>query len=168
MSRSWLGGARLAVATGIAYFLAGQLSFMLRAEPGVAVFWPAAGIAVGALIALGPKARLPLAAAVLLGTVACNLMIGRNTWLSIAFGFINAGQTLFTAWLLERCFGRPFKLEDVQSVLGFFTATAVGCAIAAAGAVIAISLVKSTVSPLHVWGVWFAASSLGIVTVAPL
>src|SRR5262245_40983887 len=98
-----------------------------------------------------------------LGTVACNLMIGRNPWLSI-----NAGQTLFTAWLLEHWFGRTFKLEDVQSVLGFFTATAVGCALAAVAAVIAISLINSTVSPFHVWAIWFAASSLGIVTVAPL
>ena len=31
-----------------------------------------------------------------------------------------------------------------------------------------LSLIKPTTSPLHVWGLWFAASSLGIVTVAPL
>ena len=119
VSQSWLGVVKIAVATGIAYFLAGRLGLALRAEPGVAVFWPAAGIAVGALIALGPSARLPVAAAVVVATTTCNLMIGRNAWLAIAFGSINAGQALFTTWLLERWFGSTFKLEDVQRVLGF-------------------------------------------------
>jgi PAS domain S-box-containing protein len=167
-SRPWLKGAKLAVATGIAYFLAGQLGFMLRAEPGVAVFWPAAGIAVGALIALGPKARLPVSTAVVIGTIACNLTIGRSPWLSIALGFLNAGQSLFAAWLLEHWFGPTFKLEDVQRVLGFFAASIAGSAIAAAGAALAICLYTPTASAVQVWRLWFAASSLGIVMVAPL
>ena len=62
VGQSWLGVVKIAVATGVAYFLAGRLGLALRAEPGVAVFWPAAGIAIGALIALGPSARLPVAA----------------------------------------------------------------------------------------------------------
>jgi len=53
-------------------------------------------------------------------------------------------------------------------VLGFFAATAIGSAIAAAGAAVAISLVDPTAHPLHLWRIWFAACSLGIVTVAPL
>ena len=52
------GTIGFAVAVGVAYFVAAQLGLALRAKPGgVAVFWPAAGIAIGALIALGPKAR---------------------------------------------------------------------------------------------------------------
>ena len=109
LSHSWLGVVKLAVAIGVTYFLAARLGLALRAEPGVAVFWPAAGIAVGALIALGPSARLPVAAAVVVATIACSLMIGRNAWLGIAFGSINAGQTLFTAWLIERWFGRSVQ-----------------------------------------------------------
>ena len=168
VGQSWRGVVKLAVGIGVAYFLAGRLGLALRADPGIAVFWPAAGIAVGALLALGPSARLPIAAAVVVATIVCNLMIGRNAWLAILFGSINAGQTLFTAWLLERWFGSPFKLQDLQRVLGFLGASAVGSAIAAVGAVIAVSLVNPTASPLQVWRLWFAACSLGIVTVAPL
>jgi PAS domain S-box-containing protein len=164
VSKSWV----VAVATGLAYFLAGRLSFALRADPIIACFWPAAGIAVGALLALGASARLPIAAAVVMATTVSNLMIGRNAWLAIAFGSINAGQTLFTAWLLERWFEGRFKLEDVQRVLGFLGASALGSAIAAVGAAIAVNLINPTASPLHVWRIWFAASLLGIVTVAPL
>ena len=168
VNKSWVGVVKLALAIGIAYFLAGWLGLTLRAEPGVAVFWPAAGIAVGALIALGPGARLPIAAAVVVATIACSLMIGRSAWQAIAFASINAGQTLFTAWLVERWFGSTFKLEDVQRVLGFLGASALGSAIAAVGATIAVSLINPTASPLHVWRLWFAAKSLGIVTVAPM
>ena len=134
----------------------------------LAIFWPASGISAGALIALGPKARLPMAVAVFVASTACGLSIGRNTGLSIAFGFLNTLQSLVTAWLVERWFGRTFNLEDARRVLWFFTATAVGTAIAAAGAVVAISLIDPTAHPLHVWGLWFAAASLGVVTVAPL
>ena len=168
VSQSWLGVVTLAVATGIAYFLAGRLGLALRAEPGVAVFWPAAGIAVGALIALGPTARLPVAAAVVVATTTCGLTTGRNAWLAIAFGTINAGEALLTTWLLERWFGSRFRLEGVQRVLGFLVSSAIGSAIAAVGAAISISVINPTASPLHVWRLWFAACSLGVVTVAPL
>ena len=168
ISQSRFGGVKLTVATGVAYFLAARLSFLLRVDPGVAVFWPAAGVAIGVLIALGPKARLPLGVAVFLATAASNVMIGRDLWLTVVLGLLNASQTLFTAWLLERWFGRTFNLESVQRVLAFLAATAAGSALAAAGAAVAIAIDSRTPPTLKVWGLWFAASSLGIVTVAPL
>jgi hypothetical protein len=51
--------------------------------------FPAAGISAGALIAVGPRARLPVAAAVIVVSTVCGLSIGRSTGLSIAFGFLN-------------------------------------------------------------------------------
>src|SRR5262249_9242864 len=95
-------------------------------------------------------------------------MIGRNGWLTIVFGLLNVAQTLLTVWLLERWFGSLFKLVDVQRVLGFFAATAVGSALSALGAAIAIGLIEPTASPLQVWRLWFVACSLGVVMVAPL
>ena len=57
----WVGAIALAVAVGIAYFLAARLSLALLTKPdGVAVFWPAAGVASGILIVLGRGARWPL------------------------------------------------------------------------------------------------------------
>jgi hypothetical protein len=96
--------------------MAARLGLVFLAKPGLAVFWPAAGIAVGALIALGPNARLPVTVAVVVATVVANITIGRIASLAIVFGLINAGQTLFTAWLVELV-RRSFKLEDVP-VLG--------------------------------------------------
>jgi PAS domain S-box-containing protein len=169
LSNSWLGAVGIALAIGIAYFMAARFGLAFRAKPGgVAVFWPAAGIAIGALIALGPNARLPVAIGVIVATITSKLLITGNLWLGITFGVVCAGQTLLTAWLIERWFGRAFKLEDVPQVLGFLVASAAGAAIAGFGAVAAISFVHSTASPLDVWRPWFAACLLGTVAVAPL
>ena len=164
------GTIGFAVAVGVAYFVAAQLGLTLRAKPGgVAVFWPAAGVAIGALIAFGPKARLPVAAAVAVATITSKLIITGNLGLGITFGLVCVGQTLLTAWLIEHWFGRAFKLADVAQVLGFLVASAIGAAMAAIGAVAAVSLfLQSTASLLDVWRLWFASCLLGTVTVAPL
>ena len=48
--RVGLTAISVAMAVGIAYFLGARLSLSLLTEPdGVAVFWPASGVAAGAL-----------------------------------------------------------------------------------------------------------------------
>src|SRR5580704_2561734 len=99
--RRWLIGAGLAVAVGIAYFLAGRLGVGLVLKPeGVAVFWPAAGISTGVLIALGPWARWPVAAGVIAATVVVHAVIADPLWAGIAWGLCNAAEALITAGLI--------------------------------------------------------------------
>jgi PAS domain S-box-containing protein len=155
------------LAVGTAYYLAARFGIALRAQVGMAIFSPASGIAVGALIALGAKARLPIAAAVAVAGMAAGLAIGRSPSLAVALGFVSAGQALFTAWLIERWFGGVFKLDDVPQVLGFLVASAAGVAMGATAAALANSLVEP-VAVLHVWRIWTAACVLGTLTVAPL
>jgi PAS domain S-box-containing protein len=168
LHQSWLGAVELAVAVGIAYFLAARLGLALRSQVGVAIFWPAAGIATGVLIALGPAARLPVTIAVAFASIPSSLTVDRNLWLAIAFGVLDVGEVLIPAWLIERWFGAVFKLEEVRQVLGFLVASAIGAAVTAAGASIAISFVEPAAIPFNVWRLWFASCSLGYITVAPL
>jgi two-component sensor histidine kinase/integral membrane sensor domain MASE1 len=168
ISRSRAGVVMLGLGIGSAYFMAARLGLVFLAKPGLAVFWPAAGLAVGVLIALGPSARLPATVAVVIATIVANITIGRNLSLAFVFGLVNASQALLTSWLVERWFSRSFKLEDMFQVLGFLIASAVGAAIAAAGAALAVSLAQATASPLEVWRLWFASCLLGIVTITPL
>jgi PAS domain S-box-containing protein len=168
LSPPWLGAVELAIAIGIAYFLTARLGLALRVGVGVVFFWPAAGIAVGALIVLGPKARLPVVVAVIISMVASILTMGRSPWLAIALGFVTASEALITAWLIERWFNGVFKLEDVPQVLGFLVASALAAAIGTTGAATAIRLVEPTTFPPDVWRLWFASCSLGIITVAPV
>ena len=163
----WTGGIALFVA--IAYFLAARLGLHLLSElEGVAVFWPASGIAAGILIALGRSARLPVAIGVVLATIAANLMGDRNLAASILKALCNAGEALLMAWLIERWFGFTFRLEDLHRVLGFLAAATLAAATAAVGGAIAMDVFHTDAPLLSIWRVWFLSSGLGIVTVAPL
>jgi hypothetical protein len=83
---------------------------LLLAElDGVALFWPAAGVSSGVLIALGRDARLPVASGAMVATIVANLMGDRNVWSATIFAFCNAGEALLTAWLVERYFGSPWS-----------------------------------------------------------
>jgi PAS domain S-box-containing protein len=166
LNDSWLVAGALAI--GTAYYLAARLGVALTSHAGLAFSWPAAGIAIGALIVLGPAARLPVAIGVAFGSIACSLMVGRSPWLAVTFVVPNAGEVLLTAWLIERWFGAAFKLKEVAQVLGFMVASAIGVAFGATGAAIAVSFAEPTVFPPQVWRVWFSAGLLGTITVAPL
>src|SRR5215475_4403540 len=75
----WANSIGLAIGVGAAYFLAAQLSLGLLTKPdGVAVFWPAAGVSAGVLIALGPASRIPVAVGAIVATIVANLLGDRN------------------------------------------------------------------------------------------
>jgi PAS domain S-box-containing protein len=164
------GALALAVLVGITYFLAARLSLALLTKPdGVAVFWPAAGIASGILIALGPAARLPVAAGVMAATVAANLLGDRNLGGAIVFAVCNAGEAIIVARLVERHFGLGFGLDTFRRVLGFFLVIGIATAISGIGGTAGFVLFHSAEAPvLAIWLNWFASDALGIITVAPL
>ncbi len=166
----WTGTIGLAIAVGIAYFVAAQLGLALLAKPdGVAVFWPAAGVSSGVLIALGRDARLPVAGGVMIATVIANLTGDRNVWSATVFALCNAGEAVLTAWLIERYFGSPFRLDRLRNVLGLLAAAVVATAVSGIGGTMAFKLFHSPTAPLWtIWGDWFASDAVGIITVAPL
>ena len=166
---SWAAAIGLVGAMGCAYFLVARLGLALLSEAeGVALFWPASGVAAGALIVLGGGARIPVAVGIVGGTVAANLLGDRNLPTSIAFGLCNAGEAMLAAWLIDRWFSRPFRLDDLHRVFGFLAAAGIGAAAAAVGAALAIDLLHARAPVLNIWRVWAAADALGIVTIAPL
>ena len=168
--RRWVTGIGLALAVGSAYFLAAQLSLGLLIKPdGVAVFWPAAGISSGVLIALGPHARWPVAAGAMAATVVANLMGDRDIWAATAFAVCNAVEALITAGLIQHYFGNGFSLDRLRQVLGLLAAAVAGTVISGIGGAVAYKLFHSPEAPmLTTWRHWFASDAVGIVAVAPL
>src|SRR5262249_22315431 len=154
----------------VAYFLAARLSLFLQTEPdGVAVFWPAAGVSSGILIALGRDVRLHVAIGVIAATVVANLTTDRTVWSSIAFALLNAGEALLVAWLIERYVSRDFTLTRMRHVAGFLAAAVIGTAISGVGGAAAYKLLHSPDVPaLVTWRHWFASDAMGIITVAPM
>ena len=86
---SLLSGADVVLTVGVAlaYFFTARLSLaLLEPVDGVAVFWPAAGVASGILIALGSTARWPVVVGVVAATIAANLLGDRNVWIAVSSG----------------------------------------------------------------------------------
>jgi PAS domain S-box-containing protein len=157
-----------AAGAGLLYFLAARLAIPLTTPEGVAQFWPAAGIAVGALIVLGNSARLPIAAAVAAASLAANGLAGRSVYASIAFALANSGEVLFVAALVDRWFPRPFELDHLKGVLGLFGAAAAGTAIWQAASAVFLEWARHTTAPFpEVWGGLVWANITGIVLVVP-
>src|SRR6516162_10078588 len=166
----WARSIGLAAAVGIVYFLAARLSLLLLTKPdGVAVFWPASGVAAGVLIALGPRARLPVAAGAMVATVVANLMGDRTLFSAVVFALCNAGEALLTARLIEHYFGSGFNLSKFSRVLGMLVCAIVATAVSGIGGTAGFLYFHSSNAPiLTIWQHWFASDALGIITVAPL
>lgn len=158
------------LAVSLIYFVAARLSLLLL-EPvdGVAVFWPAAGVASGILIAFGAAARWPVVVGVAIATVAANLLGDRNVGSSLFFAAANAGEALIVAGLIQRFFGSPFELNELRKVLALFAATIAGTSLSGiAGTIGFVVFHGSSASLAVVWLHWFLSDALGTVAVAPL
>jgi signal transduction histidine kinase len=164
----WVGDLGLAAAVGAAYFLLAHSSVGLVLEStGVAVFWPAAGITSGSLIALGPRARWPLAAGVIGASIAVHY--AEPLWAGIGQGISNAAEALVIAGLIQHYFGSDFTLDRLSQVLGLLAAAIVGTAVSGLGGAATLRLLQGPSADMLVtWQHWFASDIVGIVAVAPL
>jgi signal transduction histidine kinase/ActR/RegA family two-component response regulator len=158
------------LAVSLIYFVTARLGLLLL-EPvdGVAVFWPAAGVASGILIAFGAAARWPVVVGVAVATIAANLLGDRDIWSSVFFAAANAGEALIVAGLIQRFCGAPFELNELRKVLALFAATIAGTSLSGiAGTIGFVGFYGSSASPPVVWLHWFLSDALGTVAVAPL
>ena len=167
-ARRWMSSAWLAVVVGSVYILAAKLSLALLTPDGVAVFWPAAGIAAGALIALGPRARWAVVVGTMVATIVANLLGDRNLPSAIVFALCNAGEAVLAAGLIQRYFGSPFSLDRLRHVLGLLAAAIVATAVSGIGGALGFAWFHGATSMLATWQNWFASDALGIVTSVPL
>ena len=170
--RRWAALVSLTIAVGMAYFLAARLSLALLTKPdGVAVFWPASGLAAGALIALGPTARLPVAAGAMVGTILAGVLDPRFGMVvdTLFFALLNASEAVIAGGLIERYFGPRFSLSSLREVLGLLMAAIIATAVSGVGGTWAFNFFYSSSAPVLItWQHWFVSDALGILTVAPL
>src|SRR5215510_4541037 len=170
LPRSLLGPTLLSIAVGVVYFVAARFGLALLTAPdGVAVFWPAAGISAGTLIALGPNARGPVVVGTMAATIAANLVGDRNIAATLVFAACNAAEAVIAAWLIERQTRAPFSLDALRRVLALFTAAIIASGVSGIGGSLGFMLFHpSAAGFLTTWSNWFVSAALGIITVAPV
>ena len=158
-----------AIGVALAYFVTARLSLaLLEPADGVAVFWPAAGVASGILIALGPAAQWPVVVGVVAATIAANLLGDRNIGSSVFSAVANAGDAVIVAGLIHRFCGSPFNLNELRRVLALFAAAAVSTSLSGIMGTVGFVLFHgSAASPPVIWFHWFSSDAIGIIAVAP-
>jgi len=165
----WLPWA-VSISVAIVYFLAAHLSLaLLDKADGIAVFWPAAGVATGVLVAFGAAVRWPVVIGVVAATFAANLIGDRNLASSSVFALANTCGPLIVAALIRRFNRAPFELDELRHVLGLFGATIVAAfASGVVGTCGFLFFHPSTSSAVTIWRHWVVTESLGTITIAPL
>jgi two-component sensor histidine kinase/integral membrane sensor domain MASE1 len=166
-NHSWPGTAGLAA---LLYLIPALGALALQSRPeGVAILWPASGLAAGLLLARGRDSLWPVAAGTLVATVAANLAYGRRLELALSFGMANALEAALFLLVMHRLCGPEVELQRLRHALRFLLAAAIACAVAAMLAAVAIRLGGGSRAPLlDIWRVWALSDYVGIVVIAPL
>jgi len=160
----------ISISVAIVFFLAARLSLaLLDKTDGIAVFWPAAGVATGFLVAFGPTVRWPVVIGVVVATFAANLLGDRNLASTTAFAVANAGSPVIAAGLIQRFYGAPFELNELRRVFGLIGATIIAAIVCGfVGALGFAFFHPSASSVMTIWRHWGVTETLGSITVAPL
>lgn len=132
--RELLTGSLGAVVLGAAVFGLGYAAVALTpAGHGVAVWWPAAGVSVIALMR-SPRSRWPLlAVTIMVASGMGNVVAGRSLAVSAGFGLTNALEALVVAWWLVRGRRTP-RLASPEDLARLLVATLLGGLVIGLGA----------------------------------
>jgi PAS domain S-box-containing protein len=165
----WRQDAALAVALGLVYYALARLGILFQAEPeNIALFWPAAGISAGAMIAAGRRLRPYLACSEFVAVLVVNLRTGTDIGPAIMFAVLNTTESLIVAACAERLMGPRREFDRLTHALGFIGAALIGPAITAIGVALVFPIYDADASRLALWRIWVEADVIGILTFAPL
>jgi integral membrane sensor domain MASE1 len=166
----------LALAAG--YCVVGRLALLMAIPPGYATaVWPAAGLALAALLLLGDR----MWPGVMLGSFFVNVWTSldlssaasvlKSVGLATSVGAGAALQAVVGARLVRRFVGHPNLLDREQDVIRFLVLGGpVGCLVSASVGVATLCLagVVAAADCLFHWWTWWVGDTIGVVIFAPL
>jgi PAS domain S-box-containing protein len=158
---------RLAVVF-VLYFGAGKLGLAVPlTSSNVSPIWPAAGIAVAAVLVWG----IQIAPAIAFAAFLVNFVSPVPILASVAIGLGNASSAVVAGYLLKRSSDFEISLPRLKDVLKLVTVAAVlATAVAASVGVTALTLVhtKAWAGYSSAWRIWWLGDAMGVLVVAPL
>jgi len=165
----WLAWVLPTAAVGLVYFLIAELGLGLYGPTTwVSVFWPAYGVSAGVLIALGPRARLQVAAGVIIAIRTAHWIVSDPSWLGPAFALSDAAEAVVAAGVVYHLFGSKFSLGRLRHVLGLLIAAAAGSLASFTVWIIPSKFFQSSTEPLlRTWQHWFLGDMTGFVALGP-
>jgi len=148
------------------YFGGAKLGLNLAVGHGVITpVWPPTGIAIAALLLLGPR----LWPAVAIGAFAGNATSGVSLWVAAGIAVGNTLEAVVAVYLLRRVSFRE-SFERMQDVVRFACASALAAAVAATNGVTVLALADSAAASPYGsrWLLWWLGDATGALLVAPL
>jgi len=150
------------------YFAAGKLGLAVPFTSfNVSPVWPAAGIALGAVLVWGGQVFPAIAFAAFL----VNYLSGLPLWVALAIGLGNASSAVVGGYLLSRIPDFQVSFIRLRDVLRFVLVGAIG-ATAAAPCVGVTALTVAQMKPWSsygsAWAIWWLGDAMGVIVVTPL
>jgi PAS domain S-box-containing protein len=164
-----IGRRQLLVFLGVAaaYIGAAKLGLALSVAHGVITpVWPPTGIALAALLLLGPR-YWP---AITLGAFVSNVTSGVSADVALAISIGNTLEALVAVYLLRRVDFRP-SLDRTRDIMWLTVlAACVSTAIAATNGVTTLALAGSPAASPYgsAWLLWWLGDAMGVLLVAPV
>jgi two-component system sensor histidine kinase/response regulator len=162
----------------VVYYVLGRLALLLAIPPGyVTAVWPAAGVALAAILIIGPR----IWPGIVLGSFLVNVgtsfdatdlaTIFKTTSLPLFIGLGAALQALAGAHLIRRFVGYPNPLANEKDVISFLTLGGpLSCLVNATWGVTTLWLTGTiaTAEFLFSWWNWWVGDTIGALIFAPL
>ena len=149
------------------YFVAGKFGLMLASlHASASPVWPAAGIALGALLVLGYRGW----PAIFIGAFFVNLTTAGNVATSLAIASGNTLEAMCGAWLVNRFAGGTTVFDRPQGVFKFALAAGVSTIIGPAFGVTSLALASFADWANYgaIWLTWWLGDATGDLLIAPL
>ncbi|HEX9174151.1 MAG TPA: EAL domain-containing protein [Telluria sp.] len=162
----------------LVYYLVGRFSLLLALAPGYAApIWPAAGIALAAVLVFGNR----VAPGVWLGSFLANVAVSfdssstaalvKSLLLPTAIGAGATLQALAGAFLIRRFVGFPTALDRLKDVIKFLGLGALVSCVLSASIGATVLLLAGMLAPerfAFTFWAWWIGDTIGVVLVTPL
>src|SRR6266496_3577846 len=165
-SRRFSGLPTIGILT-VVYFIAGKLGLMLASlHASASPVWPAAGIALAALLVLGYRAW----PAIFVGAFLVNVTTAGTVATSLAIASGNTLEALCGAWLVNWFAGGTTAFDRPQDVFKFALAAVVSTIISPAFGVTSLALAgfADWTNYGAIWLTWWLGDTTGDLLIAPL
>ncbi len=151
----------------LVYFIAGKFGLLLASlHASASPVWPAAGIALAALLVLGYRAW----PAIFVGAFLVNVTTAGNVATSLAIASGNTLEAVCGAWLVNRFAGGTTVFDRPQGVVKFALAAVVSTVIGPAFGVTSLALAGFADWTNYgvIWLTWWLGDTTGDLLIAPL
>src|SRR6266480_2330986 len=151
----------------LVYFIAGKFGLMLASlYASASPVWPAAGVALAALLVLGYRVW----PAIFVGAFLVNVTTAGNVATSLAVASGNTLEAMCGAWLVNRFSGGTTVFDRPQGVFKFALAALVSTIISPAFGVTSLALAgfADWTNYGAIWLTWWLGDTTGDLLIAPL